>query len=169
MIAGFDPIVGPNARVLVLGSVPGRRSLQEGRYYAQPGNAFWPIVEQLFADGRALGDFEQRYDLLRENGVALWDVIHLAERPGSSSDSAIQLETVVPNDIVGFLRDHPGISHVFFNGRRADDVFGRHFGQTPPVGRDIEFRGLPSTSGANAAMPFEVKLASWRQIVTAGR
>lgn len=168
MITGFDPIVGSNARVLVLGSVPGRRSLEEARYYAQPGNSFWPIVEQLFADGRVL-DFEQRYDLLRASGVALWDVIHLAERPGSSSDSAIQLETVVPNDIVGFLREHTGISHVFFNGRRADDVFGQHFGPTPPVGRDIEFRGLPSTSGANAAMSFEVKLASWRQIATAGR
>lgn len=168
MIAGFDPIVGLNAKVLVLGSVPGRRSLQEGRYYAQPGNSFWPIVERLFANGQVL-DYEQRCDLLRENGVALWDVIHLAERPGSSSDSGIQLDTVVPNDIVGFLCEHTGIVHVFFNGRRADDVFGQHFGSTPPVGRDIEMRCLPSTSGANATMPFDVKLASWRQIAVAGR
>lgn len=168
MIAGFDPIVGPKPRVLVLGSIPGRRSLAEGRYYAQPGNSFCPIIEALFADGQVL-DYELRCGLLRENGVALWDVIRLAERPGSSLDSAIQLETVVPNDVVDFLRDHAGIRHVFFNGRRADDVFGQHFGSAPSFGRNIEMRCLPSTSGANATMPFEVKLASWQQIAAAGR
>lgn len=168
MIAGFDPIVGPDPRVLVLGSVPGRRSLEEGRYYAQPGNSFWPIAERLFAEGQVL-DYEQRCDLLRHNGVALWDVIHLAERPGSSLDSAIQLDTVVPNDIIGFLRAHTSITHVFFNGHRADDVFGQHFGSAPLVGRDIVMKCLPSTSGANAMMPFEVKLASWQQIAGAGQ
>jgi len=168
MIAGFDPIVRSRAAVLVLGSFPGRRSLQEGCYCAQPSTSFWPIVERLFADGRGL-DYEQRCDLLRENGVALWIVIHLAERPGSSSDSAIQIETVVPNDVIGFLRDHTGINHVFFSGRRADNVLGQLFGPTPSVGRESEMCCLPSTSGTNASMLFEVKLASWQQIAVAGR
>ncbi len=168
MIQGLDPIVGADPRVLVLGSIPGRRSLEEGRYYAHPGNAFWPIIEQLFAGGQTL-DYDQRCHLLRANGIALWDVIHLADRPGSSADAAIQLDTVVPNDILGLLVRHSGIGHVFFNGRRADDVFGQHFGSKLPIGRDIELRCLPSTSGANASMPFEVKLAAWRQIAGIGR
>ncbi len=51
MIRGFDPIVGPGARVLVLGTIPSARSLELGQYYGHSRNAFWPIMQALFAGG----------------------------------------------------------------------------------------------------------------------
>jgi double-stranded uracil-DNA glycosylase len=40
MISGFAPITRPDARVLVLGTVRSRRSLEAGEYYVHPRNAF---------------------------------------------------------------------------------------------------------------------------------
>ena len=41
---GFPPISSPSAEVLILGSLPGRLSLERGEYYANPQNAFWKIL-----------------------------------------------------------------------------------------------------------------------------
>jgi hypothetical protein len=37
---GFPPLSLPSAQVLILGSLPGRLSLERGQYYANPQNAF---------------------------------------------------------------------------------------------------------------------------------
>ena len=50
----FSPIAVEGARVLILGSLPGTRSLAEQQYYAQPQNAFWRIMGELFGAGPEL-------------------------------------------------------------------------------------------------------------------
>ena len=156
---GFDPIVGPEPRVLVLGTAPSERSLREGRYYAHPRNDFWPIMERLFADGRPL-EYTDRVQMLKDAGVGLWDVLTAAERVGSLDAT---ITAPVANDLGGFLQDHPSIGTVFFNGATAERLFQAHCA-SGLARSDMRFVRLPSTSPAHASVSFTLKLAAWQAV-----
>jgi len=162
MISGFAPIARPDARVLILGTVPSRRSLEAGEYYAHPRNAFWPIIERLFALGTGL-DYTARTSLLLEAKVALWDVLRGAERPGSL-DAAIVAHSAVANDFAAFFARHGAVRTVFFNGTAAHSLFERHVRATLPPALDLRLATLPSTSPANTALTTEDKLEAWRAV-----
>ncbi|HIE11526.1 MAG TPA: hypothetical protein EYP62_07925, partial [Kiritimatiellae bacterium] len=51
---GLSPEVPVNARVLVLGSFPGRESLRQRAYYAHPDNLFWAFMQELLGIPRTL-------------------------------------------------------------------------------------------------------------------
>jgi len=163
VITGFPPVVAPEAQVLILGSMPGKASLDVSQYYAHPRNAFWPIICLLFNEPRQLS-YDERLLLVQKNKMALWDVMRHCEREGSL-DSAIEQSTVVANDFVGFLTDNASIRYLFFNGAQAEASFKRQV--TPHLsahGIKLEMVRLPSTSPAHAAMSFEEKLAQWQQV-----
>lgn len=154
---GFPPIAREDARVLVLGSLPGRRSIDERRYYAHPQNAFWRIMRELFGVD---GAYEARCAGLVENGIALWDVLHSSVRPGSM-DADIRLHGATANDFAGFFDNHASIELIAFNGKKAEQLFVK-FVDGSGVAPGISRVGLPSTSPAYASMPFSGKLAAWR-------
>jgi double-stranded uracil-DNA glycosylase len=161
--SGFPPIAAPDARVLVLGSLPGRASLAAHQYYAQPQNAFWRIMGELFGAGPDV-PYEERAERLRASGIALWDVCKAAVRPGSL-DASIDLATVVTNDFERFFRAHPHIVHVCVNGGTAQRLYVR---RVLPILPDplsaLPLHLLPSTSPAHASLRFAQKLERWRVI-----
>ncbi len=157
----FPPIASPDARVLILGSMPGRASLAAGQYYAHPRNAFWPIMGCLLDFDPAL-PYPERAARLAAAGVALWDVLHACTRTGSL-DTAIDPASTEPNDFAALFAAQPGIRHVFFNGCAAAGLFRRHC-QLPP-GAACTRR--PSTSPAHAARNFADKLAAWQVVADA--
>jgi len=160
---GFPYLAGPDATVLILGSMPGRKSLDEQQYYAHPRNLFWPIMGKLFGFSAELA-YEERLELLRSNGIALWDVAHQCIRPGSL-DSAIRLPSVITNDFEAFFDTHPQIRAVCFNGRKAADLYQRRVLQElANAYTDLPLYPLPSTSPAHAAISFDKKLAQWWKI-----
>jgi hypoxanthine-DNA glycosylase len=122
-VEGFPPVARHDARVLVLGSMPGAASLAAGRYYAHPRNAFWPIAGALFGFG-ADAPYDERLAGLTAAGVALWDVLAACERPGSL-DAAIDRATARTNDFVAFFAAHPRLSAVACNGGAAHELFRR--------------------------------------------
>ena len=155
--SSFLPLVRDDARILILGSLPGQRSLQEQQYYAHPQNAFWRIIQDLIGAG---GSYPQRCDALLNNRLALWDVLAESVRPGSM-DAAINMDTARPNDFESLFARCPKIERVCFNGQKAAQMFAKLVGQGIPMdGRSLVT--LPSTSPAYAAMPYEEKLARWR-------
>ncbi|MDQ6959312.1 MAG: DNA-deoxyinosine glycosylase [Mariprofundaceae bacterium] len=158
---GFPYSATPNAHVLVLGSMPSRKSLAEQQYYAHPRNAFWPIMGELFDFDAAL-PYEQRLHCLCASGVALWDVAHQCIRPGSL-DSDIR--DVVPNNFTGFFTDCTSIHHIFFNGRKAETMYCHLVlpGLSGPW-HDLPQTCLPSTSPAHASRSFAEKLAAWKVV-----
>ncbi len=154
--------IGSEPRVLVLGSMPGAASLAAGQYYAHPRNLFWPLVETLFGIDREQS-YPDRCDALNAAGVALWDVIARCDRNGSL-DSAIDDKSVRANDFASLFRAHPSIRHVAFNGRKAAQTFERLV--LPTLNEDRpEPHILPSTSPANASIPFATKLSRWRVLL----
>lgn len=155
---GFPPVADAAARVLILGSLPGRRSLEAAEYYAQPQNAFWPIMGRLCGATRSL-PYDERLARLRASGIALWDVLAAGDRIGSL-DSAIVSTTLVVNAFEAFFAGHPSIELVCFNGRKAEEVFRRRVAPALPP-RALVFELLPSTSPAFASLTFEEKLARW--------
>jgi TDG/mug DNA glycosylase family protein len=125
MIRGFGPIAARDARVLVLGTIPGRQSLVRGQYYANPQNAFWFIMERLFQAKTEL-DYEARVSMVKAAGVTVWDVLLSAVRD-RSVDSAIVAGSEVAHDFKAFFVMHDQIRAVFFNGAKAEALFCRIF------------------------------------------
>lgn len=154
---GFEAASCEDARLLILGSMPGQASLEATQYYAFPRNAFWNIMGELFGAGPEL-DYPSRLQSLTAQGVAMWDVIGQCRRPGSL-DSAIASDGLVTNDFTRFFVHHPDISHVFFNGQTAANLFRKKV--HPGLKREFIYHTLPSTSPAHAAKSYAQKLAAW--------
>jgi hypoxanthine-DNA glycosylase len=156
-LSGLPPIVGPDTRVLILGSFPGVASLQAQQYYAHARNQFWPLLAALWPQYPLPAAYDLRCAWLLARGLGLWDVYASCERQGSA-DSAIRAAVV--NDFTSLRARCPQLQLIVHNGgesfrhaKRVRSSLGVvHF----PLVR------LPSTSPANASWTFERKLAAWR-------
>jgi hypoxanthine-DNA glycosylase len=154
--------------VLILGSLPGRLSLEMQQYYAQPRNTFWKLLGRLYGF-EAQQPYADRLSALNGHGVAVWDVCAAAHRPGSL-DADISDESVIANDFGSFLLHHPRIHTIFFNGQKAATLYGQRVlpGLPPPL-QALNYVILPSSSPAHAAVPFSVKLRRWSAVPHASR
>ena len=162
MNRGLPPVAADDARVLVLGTLPGAESLRRSEYYAQPRNAFWTICGALVGADPAL-PYAARLARLRTAGIALWDVCAAARRAGSL-DADIERASVRANDFGAFFAAHPAISRICCNGRVAAALYRRHvLAHLAPVLRALPLIELPSTSPAYAAMSLAAKTGHWRR------
>ena len=149
----FEPVFAPDARVMIVGTMPSVQSLAHAQYYAHPRNAFWPILFDFFGE-MPHNDYERKKALIRAHGLALWDAAACCEREGSL-DSA--LRGVVFNDFPSLYARCPGIEAVLCNGGTAHALFLRSgFAGNRTVVR------LPSTSPAYT-LPYEKKRAAWHE------
>jgi hypoxanthine-DNA glycosylase len=149
----------------VLGTLPSRKSLAVREYYANPQNAFWRIMGELFDAGPDL-PYAERVRRLTLCGVAVWDVLASSVREGSL-DAAIRTDTAMGNDFATFLRRYPDIATICFNGKKAAELFGR-LAAAPALRQYAEKNRviLPSTSPAHAAMTYAEKCRQWSVVRT---
>ena len=151
---GLPPIAGESTRLLVLGSLPGERSLQQGQYYAHWTNQFWKLIGTVVGEDLDGLEYEARLDVLREHGIGLWDVVSAAEREGSGDDA---IRDATHNDLGGLKRTYPQLQAIAFNGgRAAEDGFRLLAGV-----EGLSLHALPSSSARNARMTFAEKARSW--------
>lgn len=153
----FPPIFAPDARVLIVGSMPSVKSLADAQYYAHPRNAFWPILFDIFGETPSQV-YERKQALIREHRLALWDAAAVCEREGSL-DSAMR--DIVFSDFESLFAQCPGIEAVLCNGGTAHSLFLK---SGAAGGRRV--MRLPSTSPAYT-MPYAKKLAAWREALAA--
>ena len=153
----FEPVVDVRTRVLVLGSLPGDRSLACGEYYGNPQNQFWRLLGTILeVDLRALR-YEARLSALRDRGIGLWDVIAEAERTGSL-DAAISNAT--HNALADLAQTLPQLRAVAFNGATAARLGRKQLGA---AAGQLCLVDLPSSSPAHT-IGFEAKLQAWREL-----
>ena len=159
----FPPIGPKNARLLILGTLPGEESLRRQQYYGHPQNHFWPLIAAL-ANRELPPVYEKRLALLNVNRWALWDVLEGAERIGSS-DAAIRNPTA--NAFADYFAANPAIEAIAFNGQKARDLF-RRFVVKPGIvaAGDFDLIELPSSSPLYTKT-LDQKLAVWRSKLTA--
>jgi TDG/mug DNA glycosylase family protein len=159
----FAPLSALTARLLILGSYPGVRSLEQAQYYAHPRNVFWDILSEIVGFERSL-EYQERAAALQQSGIALWDVLYSCKRIGSL-DSSIQPASIVINDFETFFQGHPLIDVVVFNGAKAEQEFRKRvLPATAGLIASKQLLRLPSTSPAMASMTYAKKLESWKVI-----
>lgn len=156
-LRAFPPIEAPDARVLILGSMPSLESLEKQQYYAHPRNQFWRLISRLLNEP-CPEDYSERQRILLEHGIALWDVLDSCRREGSA-DSAIR--EVVVNEFEPFFAAHSSLHTIMFNGTKAYQLFCKYV-HLSESGVALDLLQLPSTSPAHV-VPFEVKLDAWRE------
>jgi len=154
---GLAPVARSDARLFVLGSLPGNASLTAQRYYAHPTNQFWRLL------GHAIGEelhsltYEGRLERLAKRCIGLWDVIASATRRGSLDQAIRDAEH---NQIDHLLRDFPDLRAIAFNGSTAAAAGRKLIGEPPP---NLALIDLPSSSAANTTS-FEVKAKAWSRL-----
>ena len=154
---GLPPVARPDARLFLLGSLPGDASLAAQRYYAHPTNQFWRLL------GAAIGEdlhglpYEERLARLAGRRIGLWDVIASASRHGSL-DQAIR--EIQHNQVHHLLHDFPDLIAIAFNGSTAANVGRKLIGKPPDHFALID---LPSSSAANTR-PLAEKAALWARV-----
>lgn len=149
------PIAPTNARVLILGTLPGEASLAAAQYYAHPQNAFWRLLGDITGHPFATLPYVDRLTALAQARIALWDTVASARRPGSL-DTAIRDHT--PADLAALTLRLPDLRAVAFNGKLAARLGAAALGDHP-----LPRLSLPSSSPAHT-MTYLVKLAAWRAL-----
>jgi hypoxanthine-DNA glycosylase len=149
---GLPPVAAPNARLLILGSLPGDASLAAAQYYGHPRNAFWRLVGAVVGEDLAALGYEARIEALKRCRIALWDVIGAAHRVGSLDTAIKQHEA---NDLAGLIAALPELRAVAFNGGKASALGRKALGEA-----GLTLIDLPSSSPA-LTLAFEAKLARW--------
>lgn len=159
----FDYVANDDAKVLILGSLPGMESLRQQQYYAHPRNRFWNFMHDIFGIERTLS-YPERLQKLKQCHIALWDVAHQCERSGSL-DSSIKSESIIANDFSSFFASHRNIQAVFFNGQKAAQIYRKLvLPELPAELKSLPLYTLPSSSPAHAAMKPDEKLKLWLKI-----
>ncbi len=165
-LRSFPPVAEADARLLILGSMPGAESLRRQQYYAHPHNAFWFIMGELFGAAPGLA-YPLRLRKLVESGIALWDVLKYCQRRGSLDSN---IKDAVANDFDGFFSAHREIERICFNGQKAFQLF-----RTRVLKNSQQLRErfdetvlivLPSTSPAMASLDRQQKALLWREKIT---
>ena len=154
--SSMAPVGAPDARLLILGSLPGEASLAAQRYYAHPTNQFWRLLGSALGEDLAGLAYEERLARLAEREIALWDVVAKAIRVGSL-DGAIRSASA--NALTEYVATHPRLRAVAFNGRAAAAIGRRALGEQPR----LVLIDLPSSSAA-LTRPFDDKARSWSAI-----
>ena len=153
----FSPVVGTDPKILILGTMPGRKSLEMQEYYSHPRNILWKIIFNLLKVTET-NTYSEKIELVKERQIALWDVCYSCRREGSL-DSNIKDET--PNQIPDFLKRYPSIEIIIFNGQKAREKYLKYFDYS----EGLEYHCLPSTSPANTSMNFQEKIVKWSHTI----
>ena len=152
----LEPIFFKDSRVLILGTIPSIKSREVGFYYSHPQNRFWKTLENVYKI-KIGTNREERIEFLKNNHIALFDVLKSCEISSSSDNS---IKNPIPNDLSPIL-ENSEIKAIFTTGQKAYNLYKKYcYPKTK-----IEAISLPSTSPANCPKGIdEILLNTYSQI-----
>lgn len=153
----FEPISDSDCRILILGTIPGDKSLEIKEYYGNPQNKFWEIIANI-TKSKKPSDYKEKKQMLLAKNIGIWDVAHNAKRKGSLD---INITDEAPNDIEGFIRKHKNLTTIVFNGKKSEALYDKYFDRK----KGIKYLQVPSTSPANTSFSFVEKCRLWKEIL----
>ena len=153
----FAPIIDKHCRVLILGSVPSIKSVENEFYYMHPQNRFWKLMSYLLDEDFVSADIKTRATLLLKHNIALYDSVEECDIEGSSDS---KIKNVIPSDIPSFLAA-ANITHIFCNGTASYNYLTKFY----PEYKSITTQ-LPSTSPANAKYTIPMLADEWKVIMS---
>ena len=151
----FPPVVDKDCTIIILGSVPSVKSVEQNFYYGHPQNRFWKVLSALLDEDFVSKDKDAKKDLLLKHHVALYDSVEECDILGSSD---AHISNVVPADIENIIKGTK-ISKIFCNGATSLKYFEKYH-------KNLTATLLPSTSPANASQTLEKLIESWKIIKT---
>lgn len=158
-LCAFPPLIGKAPHTLILGTMPGAKSLEHGQYYAHPQNQFWRLMGDIYGALPSL-PYEQRIAILTQQNVAVWDVLRSCTREGSMDADIRDAE---PNDFAAFFKKYPTIRRVIFDSAKAEEIFLKRC--TANLPGTLHYHRVPSPSPAHARLRYEQKLALWKDVL----
>jgi hypoxanthine-DNA glycosylase len=147
--------VNPHVRVLVLGSLPGEKSLARSQYYANPRNQFWRLIGEVVERDLTALPYEERLEALLSCRVGLWDVVESASRSGSL-DAAIRGHKA--NDLAALVQSLPELRAIGFNGGTSARIGRKQLAEVA-----VARVPLPSSSPA-FTLPYVDKRSAWLEL-----
>ena len=150
----FAPIIDSNSKVLILGSVPSVKSVEQGFYYMNPRNRFWRVLSRIVGQDLTSMDSDGKTKALKGAGIALYDSVHRCKIEGSK-DSSVK---VVDATDISRLVQGSNVETVLCNGRLSYDTAKKY---NPDWADRLVL--MPSTSPANAAMSEQKLLEIWQR------
>lgn len=153
----FDPVVDDQTCLLLLGSLPGEKSLELQEYYGNRQNRFWLLISEVTGIDFLPLDYASRLQALLQQRIGLWDVVAEAHRAGSL-DSHIRNRN--DNDLLGLLARLPNLTTIAFNGGTAAKIGLKVLGEQASRYRIYQ---LPSSSPAYT-LPYSEKLVAWQKL-----
>lgn len=157
MLESFAPLIDKQTEIMVLGTMPGVKSLTEQQYYAHPQNAFWKIISILYNNGKNFDSYDDKKYCLLEKHIGLWDNLQYCRREGSLDTN---ITDAVPNDFENLFKEYPNVRKLLFNGQSSYKFFKKYH---PVLLEKTVYEIMPSTSPANASVRFEQKLEIWQK------
>ena len=152
----FDAIEHKEIEILILGTLPGDKSIQLGQYYSNPSNYFWKILANIF-ETELPTTYDKKVNFLLTNKIGIWDVAHSCQREGSLDKN---IKDEMPNDIDDFIIKHSKLKTIAFNGQKAQKLFEKYFNKKT----DIKYIQLISSSSMSMKS-LENLILDWRKIL----
>ncbi|HIT10454.1 MAG TPA: DNA-deoxyinosine glycosylase [Candidatus Onthousia faecigallinarum] len=154
IIHPLQPIYTEDSLILILGSLPSKKSREENFYYANPKNRFWSVLSQIFQETPKTK--EEKITFLKKHRLALWDVIHSCDIKGSSDASICNVKA---NNISSLIKKTK-IKYIIATGQTAKKYYDKFL--LPKT--KIEAIVLPSTSPANAKVKEDELIKKYKVI-----
>jgi hypoxanthine-DNA glycosylase len=155
IIHPLSPVFAADSQVLILGTMPSPKSRESGFYYGHPQNRFWRVLAAVLQQP-VPGSIPAKKELLLQNQIALWDVLHSCSICGADDSS---IREPKPNDISALLRKTK-IHAVFTTGRKAFLLYEKLVFPTVKIPAVC----LPSTSPANCRYSIEELITAYYSI-----